>query len=322
MTTIPHALSMARRGVFNYFLKRPFCISYEITHSCNARCKHCHLGGPVDEQRAPPQRFGDIAREHKPLVAQLSGGEPLLRKDLEEIIRAIKRPNRAPYIIVCTNGVLLTKEKYLRLKHTGADAFSVSLDYPDERHDEFRCVPGLFRRIEKLIKEIGSENRKAINLACVIQRDNFRDLVKIAELAREWGVKVNFSAYNTLRTNDKSYMIAKEDMGEFQEVIKNLLEFKRRYRNIITSDYVFMKMLEYFENGMIPDCRTGETFFNINPDGTFSPCGLIITDYQTKKELVENFGQNSSCSHCFTSTRANSEKPAWYLIKDSFSSLR
>ncbi len=317
MNSLGRTISLAKRGIKNYFTKRPFCVSFEVTHNCNARCKHCHLGGTVSEERATPQRYGELCRELKPLVAQVSGGEPLLRRDLEQIIEALKIPNRAPYIVVTTNGVLLTKERYRSLREAGVDEFSLSLDYPDERQDEFRAVPGLFNRIRTLIKELSSENDKAIILCCVVQSDNFRDLIRMAELAREWNVKLNFSTYTPLRTYDKSYMLSSKELHEFKDIIKRLLYFKKKHKNILTSDYVFKNMVDFFNNRYIHNCRTGERFFNVNPDGTLSPCGLIITNYKSQKELNEMFSKNNTCANCYTSIRANAEKSAKYLIKDN-----
>lgn len=321
MSTLVRTLSLARRGIKNYFSKGVYCVSFEITHSCNARCKHCHLGGPVQEQRATPQRYGELCRELKPVVAQLSGGEPMLRNDLEEIVKALRIPNRAPYIVITTNATLLTKEKYLRLRRAGVDEFSISLDYPDERHDEFRGVPGLFNRIERLIKEIEREKNKAITLCCVIQKDNYKELLRMAELASEWNVKINFSAYTLLRTKDKNYMLSREDLGEFKEITEHLIDFKKKYKNIYTSDYILRKMVEFFEKGYISRCRTGDRFCNVNPDGTFSPCGLIITNYKSRKELNEKFVKNNTCVYCYTAIRGNGEKPTWYLVKDSLKAL-
>lgn len=321
MSSLARTISLAKRGIKNYFTKRPFCVSFEVTHNCNARCKHCHLGGPVDEERASPQKYGELCQQIKPVIAQLSGGEPLLRRDLEQIVEALSNPNRAPYIVVTTNGALLTKERYLTLREAGVDKFSISLDYPDERHDEFRGIPGLFNRIRTLIKELSSENDKAITLCCVVQSDNFRDLIRMAELAREWNVILNFSTYTPLRTHDKNYMLSSEELQEFKEIIKRLLDFKKKNKNIFTSDYVFKNMINFFNDGYIPNCRTGERFFNVNPDGTLSPCGLIITNYKSPKELNKRFSKNSTCIYCYTSIRANTEKPAKYLIKDSIKSI-
>jgi MoaA/NifB/PqqE/SkfB family radical SAM enzyme len=158
----------------------------------------------VEEERASPKMLGEICRELSPVVAQASGGEPLLRKDLEQIIQTWRVPNRAPFIVVTTNATLLTHERYMSLQEAGVDEFSISLDYPDERHDEFRGVPGLFHRIENLIQGLDPKKNKTISLCCVIQSDNFRLMPQMAEIANTWGVRLNFSAYNTLRTHDKS----------------------------------------------------------------------------------------------------------------------
>jgi len=319
MTSVKRTISLAKRGIRNYFSRRPFCVSFEVTYSCNAHCKHCHLGGPVDEQRAAPERYGELCREIQPVVAQISGGEPLLRRDLEQIIKAIRIPNKAPYIVVTTNGTLLTKERYQRLREAGVDEFSLSLDYPDERHDEFRGVPGLFKRIEKLVNELDSEPHKAITLSCVVQRDNFRDLLQMAMLAQRWNVRINFSTYTWLRTNNKDYMLSQKELPEFKQIVKQLLDFKKKHKNFFASEYVFKRMIKFFEQGSIPNCRAGERFFIVNPDGALSPCGLILRKYKTQMEIKRDFMGTNTCGYCNTSIRANSEKPIKYLILDNLS---
>jgi len=317
MASLRRTLSLAGRGTANYMLKRPFSVSFEVTHCCNARCKHCHLGGMVEENRATPERLGEICRDIKPLIAQISGGEPLIRRDLEEIVRAFRVPDRAPYIVVTTNAVLLTEKRYKSLREAGVDEFSLSLDYPDERHDEFRGIPGLFGRIQSLISTLKNTKDKGITLCCVIQSDNLKSLVRMAELASEWGVRINFSIYNSLRTQDMSYMLSAKEMEEFGKIIESLLERKRKYGDILTSRYVFQNALRFFREQSIPNCRTGVKFFNVNPDGTFSPCGLIIKDYKSSEELQEKFCKNNTCTYCYTSIRANCEKPLRYLLIDA-----
>lgn len=317
MITKTRTISLTKRAIHNYIFQKPFCVSFEITHNCNAKCTHCHLGGHVDEQRASPERLGQICRELNPLIAQLSGGEPLLRKDVEDIVRAFRRPNRAPYIDITTNGFLLTREKYDTLLHAGIDQFGISLDYPDDRHDTFRGIPGLFHRIETLIEGLNGENDKAITLLCVIQRDNFRDLIRMVELANDWNVKINFSTYTWLRTDDKTYLLAPQEIEEFRQIVTRLMELREKYQNIFTSRYVFDMMIKFFENHSTPNCRTGVKFFNVNPNGTISPCGLIIKNYGSQKELREKFSCTNSCTYCYTSIRANTEKPLYHLLRDN-----
>ena len=321
MNSLIRTLSLTKRGVINLFTQRPFCVSFEITHSCNAHCLHCHRGGMVDEQRATPQRFAEAFQELKPLVIQISGGEPLLRKDVEEIITALRQPDGTPYIVFVTNGALLTKEKYLSLRETGVDAFSISFDYPDERHDEFRKIPGLFKRLKKLIADIGEAKSKAITLNCVVQSKNYREMLTMSEVARDWGININFSPYTWMRTNDKSYMIPKNEIQDFKDIIKKLLDFKRKYNTIRTTDSFFYDMADFFENGSIPGCRAGERFLVVNPDATLSPCGLIITDYRSWQELKDDFSANNTCTTCHTCIRSSTEKPMNNLVRGGLKSV-
>lgn len=319
MSPLQQSLTAARRGIGNFFLKRPFCVSFEITYSCNARCKHCHLGGPIpDEVRAEPIRFAERCLELKPVVAQVSGGEPLLRRDVVEIVRLLKTEGRAPVIVLTTNAALLDLDRYRALREAGVDAFSVSLDYPDERHDEFRGIPGLFDKIVHLLEQVQEFDDKGIALSAVIQRRNFRDAVNLAEFARRWNVKMNFSTYTWLRTQEKDeYMIPAGEIEELKAVLARLRDHKRRHPTVLTSDFVLDKMPEFFSNASIPKCRAGERFLIVNPDGRLSPCGLIIKHYESHRELKRDFMPGNTCTACFTSIRANTEKPVKYLIKDS-----
>lgn len=317
MLSAARSLSFMKRGLRNYLWGHPLCASFEITRRCNARCKHCHLGGPVEEELAAPERYGEICRRIRPVAVLVSGGEPLLRKNVDEIISALHTPERAPYIAMTTNGWLLTRERYLQLRRAGVDRFSVSLDYPDERHDEFRGLPGLFERIRGLIGDLDGSEPKAINISSVVQRHNFRDLKRIAELGAEWDVRVNFSTYTPLRTGNEDYLLRQEDLPEFKDVVSDLIDMKKQNKHIRTSDYVFGKMIEFFETGGLPDCQAGKRYFVVNPDGTFSPCGLIMRAHGSLEELRREFTCRNTCDACYTSLRADCERPLRYLATDT-----
>ena len=307
--------SLISRACQNYILGRPLCVSFEITHSCNAKCIHCHLRGTVKENRASAAQLGEICRRINPVVAQISGGEPLLRHDVEEIIKEFKRPDGTPYIDITTNGSLLTKKRYDRLIEAGLDQVGISLDYPDKRHDDFRGIPGLFAKIENLVRSIGDGQDKKISLICVIHRENFRDLIKMTELVNDWKININFSVYTWLRTGLKEFMIQKQEIKELREIVSKILDFKRKYGRIFTSETVFNKYIQFFENQSIPNCKTGRRFYNVNPDGSISPCGLHIKDFKSQDELRKNFANQNSCSFCYTSIRANTEKISIILLK-------
>jgi MoaA/NifB/PqqE/SkfB family radical SAM enzyme len=322
MASIVRTLSLAKRGVKNYSTKKPLSVSFEVTYACNASCKHCHLGGPVVEERAAPEIYGTLCEQIQPVVAQVSGGEPLLRDDIEQIIDCLRVHNRAPYIVLTTNGSLLTKEKYLKLREAGVDEFSLSLDYPDERHDEFRNVPGLFRHINDLIEELNKGQDKAITVSCVVQKDNYKHLLDLANLVIKWDIKMNFSTYTWLRTNNMNYLLDEEDLLEFEEIADKLLEIRKKFNNVFASKYIFQRMIDFYKHKAIPNCKAGEKFFIVNPDGKLSPCGLIQKKYTSQEEMMADFRAHNHCTACYTSIRANSEKPAWLLLADNIKSIR
>ncbi len=314
---------LARRGAASYVLRRPWCASFELTHNCNARCRHCHRGRAVAESFATPQRLLEVCRELRPIVAIMSGGEPLLRPDLLEIVRTLKAGCAPLRVFVNTNGALLTLPRFAELVDAGVDEVLVSLDYPDERHDAFRAIPGLFGRIRALAAGLPPRERRRVVLTTVLQADNFRDALAMARLALDWGVNINFSAYTRLRTNDRSLMIAGDDVPTFAEVVEQLLAFKSEHGNVPTSEWVLRGMVSFFANGgHLGRCRAGERMVVVNPDGTLSPCGLLVRGYTTHAELKREFTARNDCSFCFTSTRGNSERPLRHLVLDHVGYLR
>jgi MoaA/NifB/PqqE/SkfB family radical SAM enzyme len=318
MMSATRSIRLMGRAARSLVLGGPLCTSFEITRRCNARCRHCHLGVPIkEEKQAGPERFAEICRDIKPLVILVSGGEPLIRKDVEDVVAALADPGGPPYVAMTTNGWLLDKRCYETFRRLGVDRFSISLDFPDDRHDEFRGLRGLFKRIETLVDDLGPDTDKAINLSCVVQKLNFRDMVRFAELGKAWGVRVNFSTYTAMRTGEEGLLLSSEDVAELREIVKEIISLKRVNKNIRTSDYVLRRIVEFFDNGGIPDCRAGGRFLVVNPDGTLSPCGLVITEYETRDELIRGFTRKNTCTACYTSSRADSERPLKHLISDT-----
>jgi MoaA/NifB/PqqE/SkfB family radical SAM enzyme len=252
----------------------------------------------------------------------MSGGEPLLRRELPEIISTLKEGCAPIRVFVNTNGALLTRGRFDELRAAGADEFLISLDYPDERHDEYRRIPGLFRRIQALVSGLDAADREHVVLTNVLQSDNFQEAMNLADLARTWGVHVNYSAYTWLRTNDRRLMIPPDKIEALRETVQSLIDLRRRDGVILTSEWVLEGMVRFFERGRIAGCRAGQRSLVVNPDGTFSPCGLLVRDYSTRKQLLREFTRQNACGDCYTSTRGNSERPFKHLLKDSAGFVR
>ncbi|GAH78040.1 unnamed protein product, partial [marine sediment metagenome] len=85
------AVKLIQRGICNYVINRPLVVSFEVTLSCNCNCRHCDLGGIIkDEKQLKPDDYARLSRLLNPPVVQISGGEPLLRKDIVAVVKAIK----------------------------------------------------------------------------------------------------------------------------------------------------------------------------------------------------------------------------------------
>jgi MoaA/NifB/PqqE/SkfB family radical SAM enzyme len=316
---------IAARTIKNMAVGRPITVSFEITYNCNADCKHCDLGrgNYIKEPRTEPAAFADWIADLKPVVAQISGGEPLLRKDLADIVRAMRAKDPVAVFVVTTNVQLLNEEKYLKLREAGIDQWSFSLDYPDERHNEFRSLKNNFEHIRDLCQTLSKHGNNDILLACVVQSDNFRDLPKIAQLAKDWGVGCNFSTYNSLRTHDTDYLISKpEDQKDLEKIVTQLVQMQREGYPIMTSEWTLRQMIEFFKTGRQKDCRAGSRFMIVNPWAKLTPCGMFREQYDSRKDLVEKFSQNNTCELCFTAIRANSEKSPYRMMVDALRVVR
>ncbi len=99
------SLHMIEQGALNWSTGRPLVVSFEVTDSCNCFCRHCDHGGLRDDSRnLRPADYRHYTNTLRPVLVQVSGGEPLMREDLEEIVRNIKSTETGlPYIILVSN---------------------------------------------------------------------------------------------------------------------------------------------------------------------------------------------------------------------------
>ena len=302
-------IKLVARGIHSYIVKHPLIVSYEVTLSCNCNCRHCDLGEVIkDEKQIRPEEYGDLTQRLKPIVVQISGGEPLLRKDIADIIKAIKQPNGLPYVILVTNGVLLSESNYLQLREAGVNQFSISLDFPDERHDEFRGRPGLYRRLEQRLPQLAKLGFRDIILNTAINQANLGEVLPLAKKAKEWGVAISYSAYTALRTGNRDYCINNgEDLEILRQAINELVILRKRDNHIANPEAVLLDTLKFLEQGYIPNCKAGIRFLVVMPDGSLVPCSLHRSKYSTREEMVENFSRTNQCGDCYVAIRSYSE---------------
>src|SRR5262245_21359157 len=137
---------------------RPYVVSWNLTYRCNLSCEHCYLDAgsaprvrsesfsdrsemSTDECRGVIDQLAALAAD---CLTILTGGEPLLRRDILDIVRYAS--GKGLWVVVGTNGVRITENLAKLLAEAGARGLALSLDALDEdRHDRFRQVRGAWR---------------------------------------------------------------------------------------------------------------------------------------------------------------------------------
>jgi len=320
------AVLLGARSFANRVAGRPICVSFEVTHSCSADCLHCDKGRMKrEDDRILPADYGRWSRALRPAVTQLSGGEPLTRSDLEDIARAIRRPSGLPLIVCITNGWALSEERFTSLREAGVNMFSVSLDFPDIRHDSFRQLRGLFARLERVVPRLAAIDRAngisgGIVLNTALTHANFREIPALVETAESWGVRISFSAYSHLRTGERGFCITDpEDLRELDRGFAYLRERRRRTGSVLNSDYVLDTTLDFFREQGRGGCQAGVRFLVVRPDGDLNPCSMHPDyRYHSRKEAVRGFTIREECRDCYVSIRSLTERPLVRLAADSF----
>lgn len=247
----------------------------------------------------------------------MSGGEPLMRKNYDELLKGI-RPY-CHYLAIITNGALLNESSAKRLADAGVNQISVSLDFLGIKHDEARQVKGLYEHLSQMIPKLTSAGYR-ITLNTVIMESNLDEILPIAYRAKEWGAQVSFSAYCSLKNDDESCMIKQNRFTQLVGIVKELKKLKSKLRNIKNSNYYLEKIPYYFRDGHIPGCRAGYKWMQVTPDGYLQQCSespRLCHYTEFKRELLRPV----SCTKCWYTCRgeveANPLAPnrLWELIR-------
>jgi MoaA/NifB/PqqE/SkfB family radical SAM enzyme len=284
-----------------------FSVNLEVTRRCNLRCDFCdYWRGKGPERRRAD--YGPIIRRLDPLHLTITGGEPLLRPDLPELIRAIRRGSGFVYMNLITNGSLLTVDRALSLWHAGLTQLSVSLDFPDERHDRQRGAPGLWAHLRELLPSLGKSEIDNLCLNTVIMEENLEDLLPIARLAKRSGFKVSFSTYNPHKNNNPLHSVSSTRLALLERVVGELRRWKREERNITNSDFYLERIPRYFRDGAVSGCLAGKKWVQVSPDGSLRRCSEreCLGSWRTFRPTLVPL---TTCQECWYACRGEAEAP-------------
>jgi radical SAM protein with 4Fe4S-binding SPASM domain len=220
---------------------RPYVVSWNLTYRCNLACEHCYLdAGPRPlvgtENFADRSELGteecfrvidDIAAFAPECVTILTGGEPLLRRDILEIVR--RAAERGLWVVVGTNGVRITENVAQRLAEAGARGLSLSLDALDpDRHDRFRMVRGAWRNTVD-----GAELLNRTGLPFIVQTTagshNLGELDAIADFAHDRLAAKVWNLYFLVPTG-RGQFVSDMTPSQYDEVLGSLYRIQRKYK--------------------------------------------------------------------------------------------
>lgn len=263
-----------------------YSATVDITTRCNLRCKHCRTEEMnndlsliqvehIAQKIAHPQRR----------IVFLSGGEPLVRKDIVQVVSVFKK--YIPCVCINTNSLLLDEELLDALIDAGLNYIQVSLDGIRETHDYMRGMGNFDKAIEKL-RLINSKQIK-LHISCCISMLNIDSMYDFAkELLITRGIKVDILGFK--RFIPKNEMAGKYNLGKdgLQKLYKNFEEVRNEFssmtkivvdfpqKNVFDAYNVTQVMKKYQLTCSGCSAATGGPC--IRPDGSVSPCSLLYVN--------------------------------------------
>ena len=291
-----------------------------MTHECQCRCIHCS----AEDNRVTGERLstGEIERIISEGLAlgltnvTFTGGEPLLREDLEVLIACV--PERKAVSKIFTNGALLDAGRAASLKAAGLQAVKASLDSPDPfEHDRLRQRAGSFREVERGVRS-ALEAGLLVGLSTYATNESVRRgrLGQIASLAAEWNVH-EVSVFDVIPTGrllheDGMLMDAETRTDLMKQAGALNREFGGRPR-ITTQSWTNSPsgFAAYF------GCLAGTYQYHVTAYGEFTPCDFTPISFgNVRSESTESLWQKLSdhpayCEHrrqCRMQTPAFREK--------------
>ncbi|MFN2566761.1 MAG: radical SAM protein [Gemmatimonadaceae bacterium] len=288
--------------------RMPVLVHFEVTLRCNARCGFCDYWKTDPGARAHELKsFAEAARFFNPMLVTFTGGEPLLRRDLEAIVAAVAGAIRLKYVMLITHGGMLSPERAQSLWRAGVNQFNISLDYLDGRHDAARGIPGLTAKILATVTAMRAQGIDSIRFNTVIKDDNLDQLMPIVRRASELGCGVNFSVYTDFKNGNRDHLVRGGQVDELESVVGDLLAFKRKRRGVITnSDYYLEQVPRYVRGEVTEPCRSGIRTIHVDPTGHVKRCPDFPTDF-----FWSDFRRYEpvACNACYYACRGEAQAP-------------
>ena len=247
----------------------PFRLVHDVTYKCNCKCIICERWkkSHLSKNELTTDEIFKMLEDAKKagiVLYVVEGGEPLLRKDISNVLRYAK--NLGFYTILVTNGFYL-KEKHDEISPF-IDFLVVSIDSHDEVHDKMRGLKGLLKKAVEGIKLYQSDGiRVSINsVLCKTNKDKVEGLAKLSEKLE---APITFQPMDIYRGYNEHLRL---DRSELQTVFSKIIELKKAGYMIANS----FSYLEHIANDRKYVCHAPKCFVYVEPDGNIVSCCDII----------------------------------------------
>lgn len=260
---------------------------WECTLRCNLHCLHCGSDCkniattpdmPAEDFLKAVDQVLPHVDPHK-LMVIISGGEPLVRKDLEEVGRELHR-REMPWGMV-SNGLLLTPERLQSLMAAGLTAMTISLDGMEEDHNWMRGNPASFQCALRAISLL-SQTRLAWDVVTCVNRRNVKYLPELRLLLIEVGVKHwrLFTIFPVGRAKEHPDLQLPDD--DFRYLLDFIAENRKQPDNPIELQFACEGFLGDYEGKVrnnLYQCHAGITVASVLIDGSISACTSIRSKF-------------------------------------------
>jgi len=262
---------------------KPRLIAFEVTRRCRFSCRHCRADAGADcEEELTTRQCKRILKaivKYKKCILILTGGEPMERSDIYELIRYGRKIGLRPVLATC--GYLINEKTIVRLKKAGIMALSFSIDGASaESHDKFRGTKGAFDSTINAAK-IARKGRVRFQINTTISKINIDEVIGIAELAKELGAYC-FNPFILVPTG-RGREIADEilDPVEYEALLNELLRIKLKseIKVRVTCGPQFARVCRQAEaKGLaeeVAGCMGGVGFGFVSYRGDVQICGFL-----------------------------------------------
>ena len=253
-------------------------ISWNVTKKCNLYCRHCYRDSSPDERTEEEltteegkQLLEDIKKAGLDIIV-FSGGEPLMRSDIFELIAHAKTIGLTP--LMGSNGTLITPETASRLKKSGLNAIAISIDSAEPKiHDQFRGTKSALAMAMNGIRNSINHGLK-VQVNCTVSKFNVNEIDEILKLAESHGAAschMLFLVDVGRGKNIDSTQLTKE---EYKETIHKILQSRSdmRVKPTCAPQYKVEALLKGLPSVGGRGCIAGISYCSVLPNGDVHIC--------------------------------------------------